>query len=258
MLLEYFRAICVYGYLLFIFTTMYCVSKFLSLLILFNLIKKDEKSILYLKILSFVNYWCINSLFWIKINCEGEIKPITGNIFIFNHVTFIDTFFIMYFLYKKYNYYYRMRVLYDGIFDQFTLFKEFSSATNSIPVYTKLTTRDEDNVYEKEHINELYSKTKLELEKNNNLIIYFEGKLNNHPKTLNKIQHGPFKISSDNLKGIFIIGTKNFDKIWHVNSHPMGTGTIMIKSFNSEPYFFKSKEEYFETISNTIGKWIAE
>jgi 1-acyl-sn-glycerol-3-phosphate acyltransferase len=270
MVLKYLRALAIYTYCLSMFTFMYVVGKFFHLLMLLNIINKDQKCILYLKTILFVNYHALNLIWWIKIECEGELDPVKGQIIISNHVCLMDTFFITYFLYKKYKYYYQTKILYDSIFDQFTLFRGFSSASDSIPVHTKLTKREEENKYEKEHIDELYRRTSIELAKDNTLIIYFEGKLNNNPKTLNTIQAGAFNISKNNNnlsgypetksinKGIFMIGTKNFNKIWHVKSHPTGKGTVTIKCFNKEPIIFQNKEEYTQTIKNTIGKWIAE
>ena len=195
----------------------------------------------------------LDLLYWIKIKVVGKkINLNKPKILVANHVSYFDFFVYM----KLYNYIDNHENLYAVTIDylfHLPIIGYIFKNVNLLPI--KVIRTSEEHKYNKDSVKNLYNNIFDKLSKNKSVLIFPEGRINENPKKMKKINYGAFNLSKKADIPIIIIGSKGIDKIWKKGYLPSGYGEIELKIFENE-YKFTSKEEFVNTLKTKIENYL--
>ena len=212
--------------------------------------RKKQNIKIFVKVLSYF----FDLLYWIKFEFEGDNFDFTKNqvILLGNHISYMDVFIYAHLFNKKFINYDKLYYISIDIIKKIPIFGYLIENTNSLTI--KVIRDKEEHSFNKEII-QLYKKTQDCLEKGNSILIFPEGRINENPKIMKKINNGAFNISKKSNVPIKIISKKGTEKIWPKGGHPTGSGTIKIKIFD-QIHYFEDVNQYQNEVRNTIETFV--
>jgi 1-acyl-sn-glycerol-3-phosphate acyltransferase len=255
-MLRYFRAFFVYLDLIIIFFITYMLMRIVNLYS--NVVKLDNDIRLRYcsNIYTFVSYYMLKLLFWIKIEVDGNNDLKQNMLITCNHINYLDAN-ILANLYNKLDFT-KLHVFADSVLFDIPFLGYVFKSLEYIPV--KFTSRSYEEKNKISNADEMYKLAEKYLSKGHSVFMFFEGRRNINPKELNKIQYGLYNIA-DRMKNqnqpipIKFIGIRGIYKIWNTFKHPTGTGKVEIKIFD-QAHHFTTSDDYVTKIHELYDEWI--
>jgi 1-acyl-sn-glycerol-3-phosphate acyltransferase len=209
---------------------------------------KDEKKY---EILTSFSKLILDCMSWINIECTGLYFDVKSNIndrgviYVSNHVSYIDFFFIGYFLAKA-----KKKIIIRGVMDDyFRKIPIFGTTVDQMKVIT-IKFVDRNSTTNKASVQDFYRKCEEHLKIGENILIFPEGTTNENPTKLNEIKLGTFKIHEKTGNKIRIFSIKGLNL--YKRFFPIYAMNVKIHLYK-DLYEFDSVQKYKETLEDKLS-----
>lgn len=195
--------------------------------------------------------WFLYLIWWIDIEVvKTEIPKATQYILTSNHISYLDIFVMARGITSclPRETCETMRLIYWEELNNVPVLNHIFKLTGCIPIQmAKTNDRSLENQYDKESVKQMYREVEYALkEEGLSIGMSFEGRRNNNPGKLNKIQKGMWRISDQYNVPVIFFRLQGVDKIWPIDELPHGAGKVTVELFPDTTNFAGQTYEQYQ------------
>jgi 1-acyl-sn-glycerol-3-phosphate acyltransferase len=195
-------------------------------------------------------YLLVQGIPWLKVDYFGEDDGYKkAQIYVCNHIGLFDSFVICAFWAKKWKFTRIIHGMVDSHYLNTPFFGTIIKSLQPIPVHFK--SRESNSKVNENSKEELNRLTEEYLYKDESLLIFPEGRLNNTPEILNEIKYGAFNFSKNTNTPIKIMALYGLEKFWPKGKYPVYNAHICAIQYPG-CHMFKNKDDYQTTLQQKL------